>query len=347
MSHMVFNRMRTARRSAFSLVEMLVVIGIIAVVISIVLPAINAARDNARTATAASFLDAIGKGLEMFHADFGRYPNSEFRQDPLDWSGTGDPQIDDTPPRHFRDLSGAHWLARAMSGFDLQGVVADGSSMRELPSDHPDAPRTPVGEVRPLERKSRYVDTEQVARDTDKDVFPGATWDEGNQENFKFHATGRFVMYDQGFRSPVLYYRANTKAPLPFCYSGNGNAAPPASGDRPGIYRQNDNARIAGTTMEFFGADSDVSDTWGWDFTGSGVEHAKRAFSLNNGQDDFLAFNQNPSDSQYADTWTAYFRNPDAPPSGGWVVPHNADTYILWTAGADGVFGTDDDVKNF
>ena len=60
---------RTA--SAFTLVELLVVIGIIALLISILLPTLNRARAKSQEIKCASNLRQIGIGLEFYHQDNG------------------------------------------------------------------------------------------------------------------------------------------------------------------------------------------------------------------------------------------------------------------------------------
>src|SRR6185503_11784963 len=62
-----------ANRKAFTLVELLVVIGIIAVLIGILLPSLSRARASAQRVKCSAALQQVGQGFMMYGTEFDGY----------------------------------------------------------------------------------------------------------------------------------------------------------------------------------------------------------------------------------------------------------------------------------
>lgn len=69
------------KASAFTLIELLVVIAIIALLASLLLPALSGTRQLAQTAACKSRLRQIGVALHLYTTDFGVYPNATEKLD--------------------------------------------------------------------------------------------------------------------------------------------------------------------------------------------------------------------------------------------------------------------------
>lgn len=311
-------RANSSRRSGFTLVELLTVIGIISLLIGILVPSLSRARDIAKKTKSLAEISAIEKSLEIIYAESKVYPESNStRQDPInELNGVGG------NPR----LMGAHWLARAMVGPDTLGPDIAGHFVKD--KDKVSTSGTQVVGVqsggtgvtpdamRLAERKGSFLEDPKVVM---SDMDPRLT-------QLGAPGTGRLVIVD-AFNYPILYYKANPRAKYPFCNT--------ARGDQLGIYDQRDNIAITGGEGDPLASN--------WDFGGTGLKHGLGVLSPQG----TLNVEVPPGSDYKGKRFDDYFHQHQAHETANVIKPYLPETFLLVSPGKDGIYGTDDDPNNF
>jgi len=278
------------KQKAFTLVELLVVIGIIALLLAIAMPAFNVVKTQAKKASMKAAISAMSVGLEQFKNDMGYYPDSTMMNGAMRIIGTEESSVT------YGD-TGAHHLANAMFGIDMLGY--NKNNIYDI---------DPVtGEA--IDREEQYVNIENLnvinfrrlnVVDFGKKVTELGLPD--NWDNLNPIITDDFK---PDRPRPVLYYRARTNRHL--------------IGE---ICDRRDNASITDNPACLgFSPSADPSDPLTYELgtfegfiwnplTGMGVNESDRLKHLS-------------------------------------ARPYNKDSFLLISAGPDGLYGTGDDVCNF
>jgi type II secretory pathway pseudopilin PulG len=289
--------MRTRhKKTAFTIVELLTVMSIIVILISLLLPSLNAVKRFSRTVLQKNQFRNIGSGLQIYESDFDEYPDSD---------------ADDADGDEY---CGAMKLAEVMAGQDGLGFHLDSRltiSGLDSPGGtdlYPPGLSSPYDAVETENLRSRkeYLERRdmQICSLDDLYTSPGGTFSETSDIALLRDAfrSARNLTTGKKMGMPVLYYRADTSRML---HDAN---APDITDN---IYNYEDNQ----------------------DFLGMGVPPGgSTAHPLYTGVGGLASqvFYDNILDE-------------DSPIPR----PHNKDSYILISAGWDGIYGTEDDVYNF
>ncbi|MBE0536353.1 MAG: type II secretion system protein [Phycisphaerae bacterium] len=302
-----------SKRPAFTIVELLTVMSVIALLIGLLVPALNLVQDHARNLQQRAQFHAIQVGIDMFVAEsgYGTYPPS---------NENDFPPYDPILGQDSFSYGGAQKLAEALVGYDLLGYHPQSSFRSDArsvdgsvtpPQPYVVYPNNPTR--RDLEaRIGPFLDLENANAFKIRDIYRTPTG--LNPENYVLcdvYAKRRHSGKKTGM--PILFYRARTE----WYDQSYDSPAVPAPANMPGtieddIYYYPDNQELL-----LLGMPEDNT-----------VRH-ELADGINDWQD-----------------FERMILNPQIPTN---VLrrPYRAGSYILISAGKDGRYGTADDITNF
>lgn len=302
------------RGSGFTIVELLTVMSVIAILIGLLVPALNLVHDFANELQQSAQFHSIEVAVDMFVANsgYGTYPPSD------------DNQFDLNPPPaplgpDPMAYGGAQKLAEALVGLDLLGYHpesafrSDGQNLDTLGQVYRVYPQPGMATRKNIEaRKGPFIELENANAFRMAEIYQNTGSFDPNP------LTSSFVLCDvykknriSGKKTgmPILYYRARTT----YFEQRSDRVLPPAGPDNIDddiyYYRDNVNLLALGTPE-------------------NGSPHILDGSDL---PADWLRF----EDMILNKDITTVSR------------PYRAGSYILISAGKDGLYGTADDMTNF
>jgi prepilin-type N-terminal cleavage/methylation domain-containing protein len=114
------------RRRAFTLLEMLVAIGVMGILLAMILPAVAASREAARKTQCANNLHQIGVALHNYHDVFSRFPAGASSANQLSWHVSILPQLEQANLyAKFNFAEGDYYDAEKQNGKNNPHGLAD------------------------------------------------------------------------------------------------------------------------------------------------------------------------------------------------------------------------------
>lgn len=312
------NKKALKSKTGFTIVELLTVMSVIAILITLLVPALTLVRDFAKEIQQKAQFHSIEVGVEMFKTEFGSYPESNDNNDPCD--ATKNHPDDATP------YGGANKLAEAMVGQDLLGFhhnsdfrsdgmnwrnagnLANPTAEEQYEVYHADTPDTgnqqglfaETAEENVQARKGPFLDLENANAYTMEDVYGSSLTPAFDLTSFVL--CDEFVAKRQGATKtgmPILYYKARK------------------------VHTQQDSGDGIADDIYYYPDNQNLLDL--------GTPGDQEDHPLSDGDNDLQDF-----DNMIVNTQIVQIQR-----------PYRADSYILISAGKDGFYNTPDDLFNF
>ena len=309
--------MKTKKIKGFTLPEILTVMVIIAIMVSILMPALSKVKRLAKDVKQKAQIVSIEMGVTIYKNDFGEYPPSHGSNAPAD--------------SYSFSYCGAQTLAEAMFGQDLLGFHEESTYVNEgkdntLANTY-NPPRyyvfpgmtTNDRDASLSKRKEPYLDRTNISVFTPQDIFDTDTYSPGMLVSDRYVICDVFTAVNKEINgktykigTPVLYFRANPSAL-------NTQLIAPADGDpvrlAENIYNLRDNYFLL-----FLGKITD------------GKEHP------------LFPKDTDMTKARSGERFYGFIGDPMIPNLNRPVRP---ESFLLISAGNDGLYGTKDDICNF
>ena len=275
------------KRTGFTVVELLAALGIIALMVGLLIPALSMVRRTAKETKQKAQFTKIGLALTAFKNDYGDYPRSDW---PL-------------PPAPGSDYCGSQKLTEALLGWDLLGF-------------HPQSDF----------RSNGYNDDRVFIYDADNPVF----FDQRRGPYLERGSDNAFRLGNISVLNPGLFNDTRPLEPKTFVLCDVFGAKK--------VMLANGKTVKAGAPILYYRANTS----------------AKTIREIYNVQDNdaIVQIKQQADNREHPLTrpggpfqyFYDYIRDPKIS-ARAW--PYRPDSYILISAGVDGLYGTGDDIRNF
>jgi len=275
------------KRTGFTIVELLAALGIIALMVGLLIPALSMVRNTAKETKQKAQFTTIELALTAFKNDYGDYPRSDW---PL-------------PPAPGSDYCGAQKLAEALVGWDLLGF-------------HPKSDF----------RSNGRNDDGEFIYDANNPIF----FDQRRGPYLELATFDAFRLGNISILNPGLFFDSRPLAPNTFVLCD-------VFGEKKIMLSDGKTVR-AGAPILYYRANTS----------------AKTIREIYNAQDNDVLIqikqqtdNKEQPLSRPAGQFQYFYDYIRDPKISARPWPYRPDSYILISAGADGLYGTSDDIRNF